>query len=193
MDESRLADSLDEAGLKYLGMVDSTTPLIPPNLAGFANSCPAEGVAGVEYLTSEDPQFLEKANSGWYRLTREGGLFAAGDPEFLLAVNCAEPDEPRVWRWARVSLSDQWDIAGAGAATGILGNGFGHPAFVMLSLDGNAIVRAQQGEKSTEFVLVREPHQVQFFRKLAVQMSRWPDTPEPTRAAIERWLTTTAQ
>ncbi|WP_438487910.1 hypothetical protein [Streptomyces sp. S186] len=193
MDESRLADALAEAGLKYSSLIDSTTPLIPPNLAGFANSCPAEGVADVEYLMSDDPQLLEKANSGWYRLAREGGLFAAEDPEFLMAVNCAEPDEPRVWRWARVSLSEQWDIAGTGAATGILGNGFGHPAFVMLSLDGNAIVRAQQGEKSTEFVLVREPHHVQFFRNLAVQMSRWPDTTEPTKTAIERWLTATAE
>ncbi|MBL1088607.1 MULTISPECIES: hypothetical protein [Streptomyces] len=63
----------------------------------------------------------------------------------------------------------------------------------MLSLDGNAIVRAQQGENSTEFVLVREPHHVEFFRKLTVQMSRWPDTTEPTKAAIERWLTATAE
>ncbi|WP_102923978.1 hypothetical protein [Streptomyces noursei] len=193
MDESRLTESLAEAGLKYRGVIDPATPLIPPNLAGFANSCPAEEVADVEYLMSEDPQLLEKANSGWYRLAREGGLFAARDPEFLLAVDCAEPDEPRLWRWARVSLSDQWDIAGAGAATGILGNGSGHPAFVMLSLDGESIVRAQQGETSTEFVLVREPHHVQFFRNLAAQMLRWPDTTEPSKAAIERWLTAAAE
>ncbi|MEU9119348.1 hypothetical protein AB0C96_05715 [Streptomyces sp. NPDC048506] len=193
MDESRLAASLAKAGLKYLGMADSTAPLIPPALAGFANSCPAEGVTDVEYLMSDDPQLLEKANSGWYRLSREGGLFPTGNPEFLLAVNYAEPDEPHVWRWARVSLSDPWDIAGTGAATGILGNGSGHPAFVMLALDGNAIIRAQQGEKSTEFVLVREPHRVRFFRQHGEWMARRPRTGEFDRTAIERWLTATAE
>ncbi|MEV0371089.1 hypothetical protein AB0I10_14845 [Streptomyces sp. NPDC050636] len=145
-------------------------------------------MADVEYLMSDDPQFLEKANSGWNRLSRQGGLFTEGVPEFLLAVNCAEPDEPHVWWWARVPLSDRWDIAGTGAATRILGNGSGHPTFVMLSLDENAIVRAQQGEKSTKFVLVREPHRVQFFRQHGEWMAGRPRTGQFVRTAIEAGL-----
>lgn len=193
MDESTLTDALSGAGLKFLGMIESTTPLIPPALAGFANSCPAESVTDVEYLTSDDPQFLEKANSGWYRLSREGGLFTEGNPEFLLAVNCAEPGEPHVWWWARVSLSNRWDIAGTGAEIGVLGNGSGHPAFVMLSLDENVIVRAQQGEMSTEFVLVREPHRVPFFRQHGEWMAGRPRTGQFVRTAIERWLAATSE
>ncbi|MEX2973644.1 hypothetical protein [Streptomyces sp. C184] len=149
-------------------------------------------MADAEYLPSDHPRLLEVANSGWYRLSRDGGLFAADDPEFLLAVNCAEPDEPRVWWWARVSLSDRWDIVGAGAGTEILGNGSGRPAFVMLSLDGNVIVRAQQGENSTEFVLVREPHRVQFFRQHGEWMAGRPRTGTFVRTAIERWLAATS-
>ncbi|MDI3409502.1 hypothetical protein [Streptomyces cavernicola] len=188
MDEGALAASLAEAGLDYQGMVDPLTPLIPPAIAGFADSCPAPDMSEVISLPSDDPQLRETANSAWHRLSVGNGLFTESTPEFLLAVNCAEPGTPRTLWWSKVALLSSWDIAGAGGATGILGNGYGHPAFVMLSLEGSVVVRGTQGEQYPEFIAVRSPGEVELFQQRGTWAAGRPRTGEFTIAAIERWL-----
>ncbi|MCQ4045921.1 hypothetical protein ACFOSC_17120 [Streptantibioticus rubrisoli] len=188
MKEVELSASLADAGLTLLGMIDPATPLIPPTLATFASSCPEEGGVSFVTVSSAEPRLPEVANFEWHRLSREGGLFGEDNADFLVAVNCADANSPKIWQWAKVRLSDDWDIVGAGAASGVLGNGACHPAFVMLSLDGNVIVRGDEGETSLDFTLVRDPHRNQTLRRRGEWMASRPRTDEFTRAALERWL-----
>ncbi|MEV8016796.1 hypothetical protein AB0O76_10695 [Streptomyces sp. NPDC086554] len=192
MRETELAQSLADAGLKYLGMADDSAPLMPPNLASFANSTAAEGRAVGVGLENGLPDLQATANSEWYRLAMNEGLFPADDPEFLLSVSAGDPESPRVLWWARVALEAEWDLAGAGAASRVTGNGWGHPEFVMLSVDGDVVARGSTGEEYTDLVFLRDPHRIQSIRNFGADMAHWPDLPKATRDAVARWLEHTA-
>jgi hypothetical protein len=187
MDEIALSTSLAKAGLRTLGTIDAADPLIPPTLATFASSCSSEDGAFGEAVDLDDPRLRETANSEWYRLALRGGLFSEVDSRFLVAINCADRDSPQ-WRWVRVELLNEWDIVGAGASSGILGNGPCRPSFVMLSLDGGVILRCDVGEASIDFSVVRESHRAQTLRRHGEWMAGSPRVGELTRAAIRRWL-----
>lgn len=187
MDDIALSASLAQAGLELLGEVDSIDPLIPPTLATFAGSCSSEEGALGAAVDLDDPRVREKANAEWYRLAQDGGLLAGVGSQFLVAVNRTERDSPQWW-WVRVELLNEWDIVGAGAASRILGNGPCLPSFVMLSLDGNVILRCDVGQMSIDFSMVREPHHAQTLRQHGEWMVEWPRTDEFTRAATRRWL-----
>ncbi|WP_143631324.1 MULTISPECIES: hypothetical protein [Streptomyces] len=187
MDENALSTSLAEAGLRLLGKIDATEPLIPPTLATFATSCPAEDGAFREAVDLDDPRLLEKANSEWYRLALRSGLFSKADSRFLVAVDFADSELPQWW-WVRVELLDEWDIIGAGAASGVLGNDFCRPAFVMLSLDGGVILRCDVGELRIDFAVVREPHRARTLLGHGQWMVESPIVDEFSRAAARRWL-----
>ncbi|GAA3125464.1 hypothetical protein [Streptosporangium carneum] len=188
MKESVIEASLAEAGLIFMGMVAISDPLIPPDLATRASSCFSEELTLAESVYLDDPLLLEKANREWYRMSREGGLFGEGERKFLVAVNCADGDSPQIWWWAKAELSDPWDIMGAGAASGALGAAHSYPGFVMLSLDGDVIVRGDRGEVSIDLTVVREPHRLPIFLRHGEWLAAWPDTDEFTRAALKRWL-----
>ncbi|MDH6119508.1 hypothetical protein ABH930_004265 [Kitasatospora sp. GAS204A] len=193
VDDAALATVFSTAGLDYLGMVDPGVPLIPPALATLVSSCSEEDGILARSVESGDPQLIEKVNSEWYRISSGGGLFGVENPEFLVAVNRFGDTLPRVWWWAKVKLADRWDIAGDGAASGILGNGPGHPAFVMLSLDGNVVVRGDRGEEWVDCVLLRNPQRVGMLRQHGQWLVERPRTDEFTRAALERWLSSTEE
>ncbi|WP_367044198.1 hypothetical protein [Streptomyces sp. Je 1-332] len=188
MQETQLARSLAKAGLTYLGMIDSLAPLIPPNLASFVNSTAADGHCAAVGLENVAPNLVESFNGEWHRLCLSEGLFPSSKPEFLLAVNEGKSDPSNALWWARVALETEWDLAGAGAAAGVTGNGQGRPEFVMLSGDGNVIARGSTGEQYTDCVLLRNPHRVQKIRELGADMAHWTDLPLSTRDAVARWL-----
>lgn len=193
MQEAELAEGLAAAGLTYLGMVEPSAPLIPPRLAAFANSAAADGNEWAASVESDAPDLRERFNHEWYMLAADQGLFSRENPEFLLAVAVAVEDEGgesehRASWWARVALRAEWDLAGAGAAAQVTGCGWGHPEFVMLSLDGNVIVRGSQGERWTDVVCLRDPHRIRSLREMGARMTDSRSIPRETREAIARWL-----
>ncbi|MFC8129030.1 hypothetical protein [Streptomyces sp. NPDC057302] len=192
--EREFATSLARSGLKYLGMVapstpsTSPTPLIPPNLASFANSTAAEGREVAVSLRIGLPDLPERVNAEWYGLSTEQGLFSAAAPEFLLSVPGNVAESPHGLWWARVTLEAEWDLAGAGAAAGVTGSGWGYPEFVMLSVAGDVIVRGSTGEEYTDCVALRDPQRIRTLRDLGADMAHWPHLPKPARDAVSRWL-----
>lgn len=187
MNERDAARALSSGGLAFRRMADPSMSLIPPTLATFASATPA-GVGRVAAIVSRDAaELAAKANADWHRICLTGGLFEEAEPRFFVAINCAAGDMPTAWRWAEVTLADTWDIMGAGAA-GVLGNGYCHPGFVMLSLDGEVIARGDTWEREIGTVLVREPYSRIPFRQQGEWMITRPRTGDWERAAIERWL-----
>lgn len=182
MNEAELTASLAAAGLTFLGMVELSAPLMPPTLANLATGYPPEGeLPGGVFVELNDPQLLDKANVGWYECSLDVGLFNQ-EREFLVAVEC----EDDLWWWARVKLTEPWDIMGAGAA-GALGVRRGLPRFVMMSLDGNSVVCGTDWESSIGCILAR-PRLSQRLRDFAEEWSGFDSTSEFDRTATQRWL-----
>ncbi|WP_126639421.1 hypothetical protein [Embleya hyalina] len=186
---SRKAESMDyverlaSSGLVFLRLVSSERPLIPPTLATLASGyLPEEWPRSI--VDSGDPDFVGKANKGWFDLSREGGLFG-DDREFLVAVEIHDSEDS--WWWAHVRLAEVWDIVGAGSAAA-LGNDFGAPEFAMLSLTGDVIVCGVTGESSIGTVLVNGFRDLAGLRELADWQAGWLGTPEQERIATRRWL-----
>lgn len=188
MSESGLAKALSGCGLTLIGMADPDTPLIPPLLAGFATSTPPGAGRLVAMLDLDEPDLSSVANAAWYSLCVDGGFFDTGDPSFLIAVDCSSEDMPKMWRWATVQLSNPWDVMGAGAASGLLGNGHSRPAFVMLSLDGSTIVRGDTWQTQIGAVLVQDPHEHEPFWRQGERLSALSRTGDWEKKAIKRWL-----
>ncbi|ATL31596.1 hypothetical protein [Streptomyces formicae] len=188
MREAELENSLTKAGLRYLGLADPSAPLIPPSLAFFADSVETGGQEWAVSVESDAPDLRERVNHEWYMLSADQGLFQPDAPEFLLAVGDREATHPDSLRWARVALTVDCDLAGAGAEAGVTGRGAGHVDFAMLSLDGTVLVRGAKGEEWTDCVLLRNPHDLPSLRDLGTRMAASPETPRGTRDALERWL-----
>lgn len=118
MDEQRVATLLRAAGLQLLpGEVPAGPP--PLTAVGLLATCgPTDGRrdAWVDgWVDEETPGLVEQANTGWFALAVEHGLFGP-DREFLLGVPEGDDDEDGydTSRWRRVRLLKEWDLAGAG-------------------------------------------------------------------------------
>jgi len=169
-------------------MVGPEVPLVPPRVAGFASGCGNGEVALGESFDLNDGSLVERANAAWLRIAVDGGLFREDDRRFLVAVQRPTPvDEDHSW-WAEVELLEQWDLAGAGAQGGVLGVSRGRPAFTMLSLSGEVVLRVTCGEIHLDLVLIVEPYRSEVLRGEAEFMAGWRGTGESTAAAIRRWL-----
>lgn len=192
MQEDEISKGLAAAGLDYRGMESPSMPLIPPRLAAYANSTATEGQEWAASVENDAPDFQERVNHEWYMLCSHRGLFPRQDPQFLIAVQYGAEESSRESWWARVALRTEWDLAGAGAAAQVTGCGWGHPEFVMLSLDGNVIVRGSQGQIWTDFVCLRDPHRIPSFRNMGASLIESKSIPAGTHDAVIRWLEHTA-
>ncbi|MFS4098027.1 hypothetical protein [Streptomyces sp. AF1A] len=190
--EAELVKNLAAAGLKYLDIVTYSSALIPPQLASFANSIATDGQEWAVSIENDAPDFRERMNHEWYMLSAHQGLFAREHPQFLIAVRDVEDDHPNTSWWARVALEAEWDFAGAGAEARVTGCGWGHPEFVMLSIDGNVIVRGSQGQDWMDIVCLREPHRIPSLRKLGAKFAESNTITDQTRNALIRWLKSTS-
>jgi hypothetical protein len=188
VEEAEFAASLLDAGLQWCA-AEAVGGALPVAAAWLATSCRREDGRRDETVRRDDPQLIEKANDGWFRLARDHG-FLGEDREFLLGVNHADDESVPILRWARVRLLQEWDIMGAGAATGILGSAAGLPEFAMLSLDGNVILRGTVWQESIGSLLVPDPHRVKIIRDYVERRSANPRTPAAERAEGEAWLRT---
>ncbi|MFF1542222.1 hypothetical protein [Streptomyces sp. NPDC058291] len=186
MEEAELAASLADAGLLWCA-VEGAGGALPVAAAWLATSCRREDGRRDETVARDDPRLIEKANEAWFRLAVDHGFFG-GDREFLLGVNYADDDSAPILRWARVRLSQEWDIMGAGAASGVLGSAAGFPEFAMLSLDGDVILRGTTWQRSVGSLVVPHPHRVKIIRDYVVRRSANPRTSAAERAEGEAWL-----
>ncbi|WP_329109857.1 hypothetical protein OG792_13550 [Micromonospora sp. NBC_01699] len=186
----KLSALLAGAGLKLLDVPGSGDEL-PVTAASLVTSCGPEHGRRDEVVELGDPHLVEKANAGWFRLASEYGLFSQSR-EFLLGVDFAGQDAAPILRWVRVQLQDDWDIMGAGAASGILGAGSGWPGFVMMSLDGEVIVGGTTWQRSIGSLAVRHPSRIQLVRDYVGRLIVNPRTASDVRAEGERWLSSTA-
>lgn len=186
MEDPELAAKLASAGLVYIEPVDAEAPLLPPGLATTATSYrEGDGWAG-SGVDIDDPALIVNANAGWYRLAVEGGLIKGVGSEFLVAVK-RQNAELHQW-WARVSLTEPWDIMGTGAASGALGIVAGHPAFAMSSLDGKVVMLGTTWESEIGCLLVRNPQRIGAYRQFLERKIDNPRTSASDREIIQRWL-----
>ncbi|MGW7606102.1 hypothetical protein ACWGKW_02230 [Streptomyces sp. NPDC054766] len=186
MKEAELAASLSDAGLLWCA-AEGVSGALPVAAAWLATSCRREDGRRDETVDRGDPRLIEKANDGWFRLVLDYG-FLGDDQEFLLGVNYADDGSVPILRWARVRLLEEWDIMGAGAASGVLGSAAGLPEFAMLSLDGNVVLRGTTWQKSIGSLAVPNPHRVNIIRDYVARRSANSRTPATERAEGEAWL-----
>ncbi|MEU6781646.1 hypothetical protein ABZ912_20795 [Nonomuraea angiospora] len=126
----------------------------------------------VRAVELSDPNWVAKFNADWYALANELGLFSADrrflvmltpaiDPAFDQAREAADDwEDPAWWEhvWGLVELEEGWDLAGAGAASGVLGSGYGSPAFVMSAIDGSVFVVGADWRDSIGVAALPAPH-----------------------------------
>ncbi|GAA0430236.1 hypothetical protein GCM10009531_19590 [Actinoplanes capillaceus] len=186
MHENELADQLAKAGLIFLGWPDDSLPRVPGSVARYAVSCGNESDRTDVNLNYSDTRWKEGANSAWFELSVSAGLFGQ-DQEFLVAITLEPEMYPVPIRWAWVRLAVSWDIAGEGAA-GPLGGGRHLPEFVMLSLDGEVIVRGTVWQDGIGFLAVRNPGQSPVLRQQAESVMTWHRSRPEERLAARRWL-----
>ncbi|WP_128978072.1 hypothetical protein [Streptomyces roseicoloratus] len=189
-------EKLIAAGLVFHGVLETRDDLPPVNVASYMGHVgPDSGRHGF-VLAHEEKDLGSRFNVEWERLARDSGLFspgAGGRPEFLLGVDVAQDTsvdgESQSWRWARVTLSDHWDIAGVGCENGILGAGANNPAFIMMSLDGDILVHGASWQDGIGASAVSHPARFEELRDHAGRIAFAFDWLEPeTREWAERWL-----
>jgi hypothetical protein len=165
--DAAVAADLAPAGLEFLQRVSEevSLPLPPPPYHSPASCGPEHGRFDSrpdEVIDLHDPEMQSKVNAGWWRMATEYGILD-NRREFLLSVNYSGPDdvEPE-YAWAKVRLSDQWDLAGSGSTT--LQSGFGGlftdrfvPEFSMLSLDHRAMLNTTVWGNGTVSTIVIRP------------------------------------
>lgn len=186
MHESDLADQLAKAGLIFMGWPDDSVSRVPGSVARYAVSCGNESGRTDVKLNYSDARWKEGANDAWFDLSVSAGLFGP-DHEFLVAITLEPEVYPVPIRWARVRLAASWDIAGEGSA-GLLGGGRHLPEFVMLSLDGDVIVRGTVWQDGIGFLAVRNPGQSPVLRQQAEFVMTWYRSDPEDRLAARRWL-----
>ncbi|MFI1257246.1 hypothetical protein ACH4U6_26170 [Streptomyces netropsis] len=192
MEVADISHSLAASGLRLCGIEEPGTHL-PTWGAWVATGCrPDEGRRDV-VVTKDDPDFLDSANSAWFRLAEDEGLFDENG-EFLLAVPGGPGDKASRMQWARVKLMDSWDIfANRSDADSELFGAEGFPEFVMLSTDGNLVLRATTwGNGSIGLVVLPHPRRMETISRYVERRSANPKTPPHERAEGTNWLSSPA-
>ncbi|MFC6568211.1 hypothetical protein [Actinoplanes utahensis] len=163
---------------------DGPGAVIPALVTAQAPSYPVEErwAWAATYFT--DPLLHGKANSDWYRISLETGLFSETDPRFLMAYL---PGEDGPSEWLCVELQEDWDIMGTGAAA-LLGSAWCRPEFRFLSLDGSVLVSSTTGEDALDTFAAREPDRSSYLPRYAAWLATLEDLHPGDVAAIRRWL-----
>lgn len=186
MDELALAEQLGRAGLTFLGWPDRSAVLVPVSVARYAVSCPAGDSRIDVKLRYSDASWWKHANDAWLDIASRGRLFGR-DNDFLIAIALRSDVWPVRSTWAIVRLAAVWDIAGEGAA-GLLGSGRHRPEFVMLAVDGRAIVQGTVWQDGIGFLAVRNPRRAEVLRQRAEFLSTWERADPEERLAARAWL-----
>jgi hypothetical protein len=188
-------------GLRLLSVRRGTG--IPTLIARMATCAGRQDGRRDRIIEQTDPDLVVRFNSDWYDLAIESGLFAI-DRQFLVALSPAidpvfdrardEADDwqnPAWWEyvWGLVELQENWDIAGAGAESGILGSAYGVPGFAMSATDGSVFVVGTRWEGSIGIAVVPMPYRSRTLRELArrnLDAGRTEEEKEDLRAWLAR-------
>lgn len=172
LDGERLGEIMPGFGLKFLGLQFSTG--IPSFAAWMVTSSSPEEGRYDRTVMLDDPDRVSKANADWYALATEFELFSV-ERKFLVSLDVsidlteargAFGDEPGEHVWGLVELLEDWDIMGAGAASRILGWGFGCPGFAMSAVDGSVFVQGTVWQDSIGTAVLPNPGQVSSLREV---------------------------
>jgi hypothetical protein len=132
------------------------------------------------------PGLVDTVNRYWFELATQHGLFGL-DGQFLVA--CSFDDGPR--RWQRVRLASEWDLAGAGADTGVFGSRAGRPELVALSLDSRVMVQITVYESCVAVIALPDPGDAESTRTYLVRTATEPVlayTDMDFRGQAREWL-----
>ncbi|MFE6906533.1 hypothetical protein [Streptomyces erythrochromogenes] len=144
MTTEELRRQLSSAGLEFLD-IQAPAVTLPPDPLWMISACSEHDGALDEFFDFGQVGLIDAANAAWFKMANEIGAIGS-EREFLLSINLAGGEERPVLRWARVRLSSEWDVMGAGTESGILGGPRGRPGFVMLSVDGNSALAGMTWE-----------------------------------------------
>ncbi|MEU0477741.1 hypothetical protein ABZ260_00950 [Streptosporangium sp. NPDC006013] len=179
MNEELVARLMSSFGMRFLGLRRGTG--IPARIAGMVTSCGPDDGRHDRTVELHDSDRVAKFNADWYEMATEFGLFST-DGRFLVSLSPAvdpvfdqareEADDwqdPAWWEcvWGLVELLSDWDIAGAGAASRVLGSGYGYPGFAMSALDGSVFVVGTQWQDSIGVAVVPTPYRSPTLREMA--------------------------
>ncbi|MGW1087834.1 hypothetical protein ACWD4L_16230 [Streptomyces sp. NPDC002596] len=122
------------------------------------------------------PDLVTELNAQWHRLAVEHGVIG-GDGVFLIHAAAGTDCDCGPSRWTRVLLTEQWDLAG------VLADRPGHPEFVTLSMDGNALLGATSEEYEIWLMAVADVK-----ARLEEEAAAARETPEEYEAAWKAFL-----
>ncbi|MGW0198110.1 hypothetical protein [Nonomuraea sp. NPDC003201] len=179
MNEALVARLMAEFGMKFLGLMRGTG--IPACIAGMTTTCSPEEGRRDRVVDRDDPDRVAKFNADWYELATEFGLFSAERRFLVLLTPAIDPvfdrarEEAEDWRnpiwwecmWGLAELMEVWDLAGAGAESGVLGSGHGYPGFTMSAVDGSVFVKGTVWQYSIGTAVLPMPHRSPTLRDLA--------------------------
>lgn len=193
--DSRLVADLADAGLLFREVVPVVDRLVPISVALYMGYLlPAEGRMGV-LIRHDEPDLCARINEEWERLALENGLFAndgEAGPEFLIGLNLAGTDlkeeEREVYRWVRVRLAPEWDLAGVGCASGVLGAGAGNPTFLMASSDGEVLMKSGYYQDGIDISVLGHPGRNPRLREQARRLVSSVHLESEQRDWVEAWL-----
>ncbi|MEU6711943.1 hypothetical protein ABZ897_10760 [Nonomuraea sp. NPDC046802] len=170
MNEKLVAGLMSGFGMKFLGLMRGTG--IPTRVAMVATSASEVELWHVRAVELGDPDRVAQFNADWYALATEFGLFSAERQFLVMLTPAIDPvfdqarestddwEDPAWWEhvWGLVELEGDWDLAGAGAASGVLGSGYACPAFVMSATDGSVFVVGAVWRDSIGVAVLPAPH-----------------------------------
>ncbi|MEU9992858.1 hypothetical protein AB0E10_39975 [Streptomyces sp. NPDC048045] len=187
MNDQKLSEALAQAGIRFHG-IDETPATLPVRAAWIAVSCGHSDGRRDIVLDASDADVVSNANLSWFGLATESGLFGGPNREFLLGVDLADDESASILRWAKVELMEDWDIMGGGAAGGILGSGVGKPEFVMMSTNGEVVLRGTTWEDAIGVLAVPMPDRVKLIRDYAERLASNPRSDFHERRSASEWL-----
>lgn len=193
-----LVDKLSRAGFKFLEVVETRDDLVPYLVARYATYLQAEDGRWDVVIKHDEPNLGARFNAEWERAAQECGLFSTtsdGRREFLLGLdiltdvsNEEDEEDSHSYRWVRVQLCDEWDVAGAGCASGLFGTGENNPSFAATSLNGDVVMVAGYWQVGIGFTVVSHPERIATLREHAKRIASYDHVEPAQRQWAERWL-----
>ncbi|MER8071992.1 hypothetical protein ABTZ59_27195 [Streptomyces sp. NPDC094034] len=190
-----LLGKFSDAGFRVHEVIGTRDDLAPVLVARYVTQLHADEGRRDVIIDHAEQDLHSKINEEWERTARECGLFSmAGDgwPEFLVGVDVSVdmPDESefKAYRWVRVSLSDGWDVAGAGCESGLLGSGRDNPTFVMMSVTGDVVMVAGYWQIGIGFSVASHPERILKLREHARRIASYEHIESAQRDWAERWV-----
>lgn len=187
-------------GMRFLGTRRGTG--IPTRIARVTTCAGPEDGRRDRIVDLNDVDLIARFNAEWCALATEHGLFSA-ERQFLVALTPAiDPafaqereetddwEDPAWWEyvWGLVELQEDWDIAGAGAESGVLGSAYGQPAFVMSAIDGSVFVVGTRWEDGIGVVALPQPYRSSTLRELARRNLEAGGRTEEEEQDMQAWL-----